>query len=395
MKKIAIISFNHEESSLCLAKYIGLTGVLVDYYYVNSPSRKGKVSGFEFKKYNKWGIHKLEEIDAPEIFRYMKNSLNSLNLITYDGYSRRYTLFWIDRFILWLSCLIIRKRHYDAINIVGQVKHVEYCHNYLKGENIIHTYHEVGSHQNNIPSTPSVDVSVRDYSRVILHSQATYNRYIALPGVETQNVKEIPFGKFETYRLYVKPAELTIPLDLDKPTFLLFGLIRPYKGLDLLWEAMKYLSPLQDRFNLIIAGSGNDEKIVLFQSLPNCFVLNRFLENDEMIYLIQKSTVIVLPYHTASQTGIIPTIALYGKPCIATAVGAFPEMINDGVNGLLIEPENSSSFADAMKQCIEDKPFLVRLQEGMSNYGNGDRYDWKIIAKQTLDFFNINHCGSV
>ena len=39
---------------------------------------------------------------------------------------------------------------------------------------------------------------------------------------------------------------------------------------------------------------------------------------------------------------------------------------------------------------IEDKQFLARLQEGMSNYGNGDRYDWKTIAKQTLDFFNIN-----
>ena len=43
-----------------------------------------------------------------------------------------------------------------------------------------------------------------------------------------------------------------------------------------------------------------------------------------------------------------------------------------------------------MKKCIEDKQFLARLKEGMSNYGNGDRYDWKTIAKQTLDFFNIN-----
>ena len=391
MRKIAIISFNHEESSLCLAKYIGLTGILVDYYYVNSPSHKGKVPGFEFKnKYNKWGMHKLEENDAPEIFQYMNNSLNSINLITYNGCSRRYTLFRLDRFILWLSCLIIRKRHYDAINIVGQVKEVEYCHNYLNGENIIHTYHEIGSHQNNIPSTPSVDVSVRDHSRVILHCQTTYYRYIALPGVEKQKVTVIPFGKFETSKLYVKPVELMIPLDLDKPTFLFFGAIKPYKGLNLLRKAMEHLLPLQDRFNLIIAGSGKDDNIAYFQSLPNCFVLNRFLENDEMMYLIQKSTVIVLPYHTASQTGIIPTIALYDKPCIATAVGAFPEMINDGGNGLLIEPENYFCFADAMKKCIEDKQFLARLQEGMSNYGNGDRYDWKTIAKQTLDFFNIN-----
>jgi hypothetical protein len=114
----------------------------------------------------------------------------------------------MDKLTLWLACHHIKKQHYDAINIVGQVSHVELCHNFLKGENITHTYHEVGSHQNDIVSTPSVDVSVRDHSKVILHSKSTFLRYMNLPNVNKQKVAIIPFGKFETSKLYMKPVEL-------------------------------------------------------------------------------------------------------------------------------------------------------------------------------------------
>lgn len=387
MRRIAIISFSHEESSLCLAKYIGLQGIAVDYYFINNPINKGKVPGFEFGLiYKKMGLHKLSYNDAPEMFDYLGNSSVTLNLITYDYDSRRYTLLGLDKIILWYACQGIRYKHYDAIDIVGQLPPVTLCHKYLKGENIIHTYHEIGSHQDGIASTPSVNISVLDKSKVILHSKSTYDRYVSLPNVNKDNVAVIPFGKFETDKIYVKSVEMNIPLDLSKPTFLFYGAIKPYKGLDLLRKAIEMLVPIQDKFNLIVAGGGKDENLDYFKSLPNTFVLNRFLENDEMMHLIQISSVVVLPYHTASQTGIIPTIALYNKPCIATAVGAFPEMVVDGKNGILIEPENFTLFAEAMRQCVEDKNLLEKLKIGMSSYGKNDDFDWNVIARKTSNF---------
>ncbi len=387
MKRIAIISFCHEESSLCLAKYIGMQGAFVDYYFINNPINKGRVPGFEFgTKYKKWGLHRLCYNDAPEMFNYMDDSKVSINLITYDSDSRRYTLMGLDRLVLWHACQRIRLRHYDAINIVGQLPPVKLCRKFLNGENIIHTIHEIGSHQDGIASMPSIDISICDQSKIILHSRSTYDRYVGLSNVNKKNVTVIPFGKFETNKLYVKSVEMKIPLDLSKPTFLFYGAIRPYKGLDLLRNAIELLLPLQTKFNLIVAGGGADENLEYFRSLSNTFVLNRFLENDEMMHLIQISSVVVLPYHSASQTGIIPTISLYNKPCIATAVGAFPEMVANGINGILIEPENSSAFADAMRQCIENKNMLEKLGLGMSNYGKNDDYDWNVIAKKTIDF---------
>lgn len=385
MKRIAIISFNHQESSLCLAKYIAKQGCMVDWYFINRPYWRGRVSGFEFWRGNaNWGLHPLEANEIPEIKDYMGDYNVQLYLITFDS-SRRYSFLGLDKLTLWYACREIQKRRYDAIDIIGQTDYIKLCHQCLRKENITHTYHEVGSHQNNISSTPSVDISIKDNSKVILHSRSTYQRYISLPGVDKQKAHIIPFGKFETSLLYGKKETMDIPLDLNKPTFLFFGMIRPYKGLDILAESMKILKPYYKRFNLIVAGGGDDPNLSFFDSLSNCFVYNHFLENDEMMQLISICSVVVLPYHTASQTGIIPTIALYGKPAIATNVGAFPELIENGKNGLLVDKENPTSFAEAMFSCIDNSQVLESLTEGMRSFGVGDRWDWNTIAKQTLD----------
>ena len=386
MKRIAIISFNHEESSLCLAKYMAKQGVAVDYYYVNRPANKGRVAGFEFWRANvHWGVQQLRYSDSPELFGYMEGLPVQLFLITYDT-SRRYSIPRIDIITLWYACMFIRKKKYDAIDIVGQINYVKYCHQFLKRENITHTYHEVGSHFYNVASSPSVQISVVDKSKVILHSVSTYQRYISISDVDRSRVTVIPFGKFETSMLYAKEVEMNIPLDLTKPTFLFIGKIMPYKGIDTLTEAMRLLAPYYDKFNLIVAGSGTDKFLPVLKSLPNCFVYNQYLENDEMIHFIKVCTAVVLPYHTASQTGIIPMISLYGKPSLATMVGAFPEIISNEINGLLVQKDSPSEFANAMFRMIESPELTSKLSLGALKFGNGDNYDWNIIAKKTIDF---------
>ena len=388
MKRIAIISFYHEESSICLAKYMAKSpDVRVDYYYINNPSSKGRVPGFEFWRVNvRWGIQELRDSEIPEICKYSQGSNIHYYLITFDSASRRYSLLGLDKLTLWNACRIIKSRHYDAIDIVGQVGMVRYCHRYLKGQNVTHTFHEIGSHQDDIASTNVIDEVIKDGDKVILHSRATYNRYIGLPGADKNLTTIIPFGKFETNLLYAKKVELNIPLDLTKPTFLFFGARKPYKGLDILRRAVERLKSIENQYNIVIAGGGEDENVEFFKSLKNCFVLNRFLSNDEMMSFIELSSVIVLPYHTASQTGIISTCSLYAKPVIATKVGAFPEMVIDGKNGVLVDPENPEAFATVMKDCIVNTAMLEHLSNGAANYGRNDIFDWNNIAEKTLSF---------
>lgn len=384
MKKIAIISFFHYETSLCLAKYLSKQGIKVDYYaIVDLIKDKGCVSGFEYSKASKrLGLHLLTENETPEIYSYTKGLNVKYYLLRVLSYSSN--LYYCNSLIFKIAMNNIKKMHYDAINIVGQHKWVELIHNFLKEENIIHTLHEVGSHQNDITSTPLLNRLIKDKSKVILHSKSTLERFKAIPGSEKCYNCVIPFGKMETLLLYDKDVEVPLTIDISKPTFLFYGYLQPYKGLDLLAKAMHELKDDYDKFNLIVAGGGIDNNIPYFISLPNCNVINRFLSNEEMMKLNKIATAVLLPYKTASQSGIVTNTYLYGKPIIGTNVGALSETINNRENGLLVESGDYKGFAFAMKCIMTDSNLYKRLCQGALNFGNGDEFDWNTIAKNTI-----------
>lgn len=385
--KIAIISYHHLESSLCLAKHIAQKGIDVDYYVVNYWRHcTGVFSGFEYKAAKgKIGLYRFKDSDIPEIIDYTHNLPIHFFLIHFFLY--RKSAQFINHAILKKVVNHIRKQKYDAINIVGQMPELLNFHIELKNEKIIHTLHEIGSHQDRIPSTSFVDAIIYDKSPVILHSLSTYTRFCDIKGAEKCRKVIIPFGKFETNLLYEKDVEIDIPIfNEKKPIFLFYGYIKPYKGLDLLKKTMELLKDYHNQFNLIIAGAGEDSSLPYFCRLPNCCVINRFLSNDEMMKLNRGCSMVVLPYHSASQTGIIPTSFLYNKPVIATRVGAFVENVNDGVNGILVEKENTEKFASAMLKCINNPNYIEQLSEGAAKYGKNDEYDWNNIADSTIKF---------
>ncbi len=289
------------------------------------------------------------------------------------------------RILMWQ----IKMCHYDAINIVGQSSWIDVAHDVLKGQNLIHTFHELGNHAGELHPLKIVQAAIKDKSKVILHSKATYERFLSLSGADADRTTMIPFGKFETCKLYVREQDVPLPFSDGKPMLLFYGYIHHYKGLDVLAKSVELLKSEWDKFNIVIAGAGNDPVLSYFRSLPNGFVMNRFLSNDEMMSLIRQSSVILLPYRTASQTGIIPTCTLYGKPFIATDVGAFSESVKDAYNGLLVEPENPYCFASAIKRIIDDPEFLKSLCKGSSSFGDGDQFDWKKIAAETISFFEL------
>lgn len=384
--KIAIISFFHPESSLCLAKHLAAEGLEVDYYTITDIVHdQGVMSGLEYKSAPKRpGIYRLKDIDIPEIMSWAGELPVRWHLIRIWWFSNKSRVFNLP--IWWWSLRHIKKQNYDAINIIGQHPWVRIIHEALKRENITHSLHEVGSHQNSVPTNNLINRIISDKSKVIFHSCTTAERFLQLPNSGNCRNTIIPFGKFETSLLYERDVTIEHNLDLSKPTFLFYGFIKPYKGLDLLAAAMRSLSPIHDKFNLIIAGGGQDGNLPYFQTLNNCLVINRYLSNEEMMKLNRLCSAVVLPYHTASQTGIIPTCFLYAKPVIATAVGAFTENVAQMQNGILVEPENPVAFAEAMQECIDNESLLKKLSVGAANYGNGDEYDWKIIAKRTKEF---------
>lgn len=389
-KKIAIISFFHSEASLCLAKYIAQQGVYTDFYFITDILKdNGIVPGFQYRNVKKHlGLTLLTSYNIPAISNYTKSLPIQFYLLRILSFSPK--LFIINKIALLYTIRKIKKRHYDAINIIGQHPLVEIIHNSLRTENIIHSFHEIGSHQEKKTTTSLLNRVIEDKSKVILHSKSTYERFIAIPNAKNVKSRVIPFGKFETLLLYEKKVPLNLSIDVSKITFLFYGFIQPYKGLDLLKESVKLLNEYKTQFNLIIAGAGIDSNLTYFSAQNNCLVINRFLSNNEIMALNRLSSIILLPYKSASQSGIIPTSFMLGKPIIATKVGALGESIKNEVNGLLVSPNNPYEFSEAMKRIIQDSSLLKKLTAGALRFGSNDEFDWNNIAKETLHFFFTN-----
>lgn len=139
---------------------------------------------------------------------------------------------------------------------------------------------------------------------------------------------------------------------------LFFGRILKYKGLEYLIEAFKGLN---DKYELTIAGSGN---LPIVTDLHNIRVLNRFIEDDEMKLLFSECDVVVLPYLTASQSGVVYLSYAFGKPVIATNVGSLGEIVISRVNGLLINSNSVPEIVEALKQ-MSNKEFRDKLSENI------------------------------
>lgn len=388
MKKIGIVAFFHTEASLCLAKYLSkIENVEVDIYLICDLLRdKGYMPGIEYFNAPKHlGICKLTKHSCPAIIKDSIGLPVNYHLLRLLSFSSK--LLFINKLILKHSIKQIRSKHYDAINIVGHMPWVEYIHVYFKGENIIHTFHEVGGHSADGKSTPLLRKVINDGTKVILPSNSTYNRFMAIKGVNENKTANIPVGEHETLMLYEKSLDMHLNLKHNLPTLLFYGFIKPYKGLDTLAEAYKILGSFTSSFNLIIAGAGADPALNYFKEKKDVVVLNRFLTDEEMMYLNRISDVVLLPYHSASQSGIVLTSFMFGNPIISTSVGALSETINNGVNGLLVNPDSPKEFANAMKRLVTDKDLYDHLSHGALQFGHGDEYDWNNIAKKTLDFY--------
>ncbi|WAK02059.1 glycosyltransferase family 4 protein [Methylobacter sp. YRD-M1] len=137
---------------------------------------------------------------------------------------------------------------------------------------------------------------------------------------------------------------------------LFFGFIRPYKGLDVLLEAMTLLKN-NDVFLSIVGEFWNDENETLkyiadHEIADKIEIVARYVPDDEAAAYFSRCDLVVLPYHSATGSAVIPLAYHYGKPVIATRVGGLPDVIEDGVTGTLIDPGSSTKLAKTIKDAL-------------------------------------------
>jgi len=176
-------------------------------------------------------------------------------------------------------------------------------------------------------------------------------------------------------------------LEKDKKNILFFGLIRDYKGLDILIDSF---SMLDSSYQLIIAGepygSFADYQAQIDKS-PNrsrIKLFTRYISDSEVPKFFSASDVCVLPYRSATQSGISAVSYHFELPMITTDVGGLKEAIETPGTGIVVEANNPIAIKDAIVDYFDlhlAKSFKKNI------FIEKDKLSWSIFSKKLIEFY--------
>jgi glycosyltransferase involved in cell wall biosynthesis len=208
---------------------------------------------------------------------------------------------------------------------------------------------------------------------VVVHSEHGARRLRAL-GVPPERVHVIPHGAF-THLSELPAGELPLP-DTERPVVLFFGLLREYKGIDVLLEAWRGI----DDAELWIVGMPRMKLDP--PALPGVRFLPRYVSDEELAALFRRADLVALPYREIDQSGVLFVALAFGKTLLLSDAGGFPEVsaaqtvpagdaaaLHDALVALLGDPERRNVMAQAALQAA------------------ATTYSWDAIARQTLALY--------
>lgn len=179
----------------------------------------------------------------------------------------------------------------------------------------------------------------------------------------------------------------SLPVPSDKPVLLFCGLIRPYKGLDILLQAMPLVLEEQ-AVHLAIVGefwrdkASYEQQIEQQQLEPHLTLVDSYVPNDLLAAYIRRADVVVLPYRSATQSGIVQLAFGLGTPVITTNVGGLPEVVENGRSGLVVPPEDPAQLAKAI-----NRYFANNLKMSFQDYIGQQqaRFSWESLVDTLLN----------
>ena len=170
-----------------------------------------------------------------------------------------------------------------------------------------------------------------------------------------------------------------------QPLLLFFGMVRRYKGLDVLLDAMTRMTakPL-----LMVAGEWYEDRkkaesfIQVHGLSDRVMIRDTYIPDEEVATLFSAADAVVQPYRSATQSGVVQTAFHFGRPVVVTGVGGLPEMVRHGEDGLIVAPEDSQALAAALDDLLTGNT-CVKLAEGALRAR--ERHSWSAFIEPFLN----------
>lgn len=156
----------------------------------------------------------------------------------------------------------------------------------------------------------------------------------------------------------------------DRHSILFFGRIRQYKGLECLLKAVPIVAARVGDIRVIVAGEGDlsPYRALIDSSARMLEIHNHFIPREELADLFGRAKVVVLPYLLMEgQSGVLHLAMTFGKPVVATAVGDISEVVQHGINGLLVPPNNPEKLAEAVVTLLTDDELRNKISHNLAS----------------------------
>ncbi|WP_167317490.1 glycosyltransferase family 4 protein [Prosthecochloris aestuarii] len=204
--------------------------------------------------------------------------------------------------------------------------------------------------------------------KIIVYGECLKQMIVEGYHIDRDRVKVITHG---VYRSEIQEYPIK-----KKKYISLLGRIESYKGVDLFLVAARLLSHDDDFKNVVfvIGGEGDLSSYrKLIERIPqqNILIKNKRLSDEEFDDILQKSYMLVLPYHDGTQTGNIQVAYYNACPVIVTNVGSLPELVVNGETGMVIEPGDHEAIVSSIRSIyhnVENIPYSKNAFEYYQKY---------------------------
>jgi glycosyltransferase involved in cell wall biosynthesis len=235
----------------------------------------------------------------------------------------------------------------------------------------------------------------RSVDAVVVHTARLAERARAELRIQAPRLNVIARGDLGALRgpeLSRQEARARIAIGGCGPVLLFFGMIKPNKGLIHLLRAMpEVLRKIPDA-RLVIAGEPvenfDNYAATIGQLGIEHAVITRlgYVRDEDAGAYFQSADVIVLPHIEGSLSGVAWAALGFGRPLLGTNVGGLPDLVEEGMNGVLVAPGSSTALSQAIIRMLGDREQLERMGErGRAAFE--ERYSWARTANQTLQLY--------
>lgn len=186
------------------------------------------------------------------------------------------------------------------------------------------------------------------------------------------------YNAFKFKNMSKKEARIQLGINEGEQVLLFFGFVKEYKGLKYLLEALPNAITFSNKMKLLVVGDfdNKEEYIQAIEVLgigEHVVIEDAYVPDQEVQKYFEACDLVVLPYTSATQSGIVQIAYGFEKPVIVTNVGGLPDVVEDGKTGYVVETQNSEALATSIIRYFKDdmeQEFVRNVQ------GQAYRFSW-------------------